>query len=72
MLSLAEESRPLATLIEDHAHTGSVAFLSGPEGGLSASEDRAARAAGWAPATLGGRVLRAETAALSALVRALA
>ncbi len=72
VLSLAAESRPLASLIEEHAPTGTVAFLSGPEGGLSASEDRAARAAGWKPATLGGRVLRAETAALSALVRALA
>ena len=72
VLSLAAESRPLGSLIEAHASTGSVAFLSGPEGGLSASEDRAARAAGWKPATLGGRVLRAETAALSALVRALA
>ncbi len=72
VLSLAEESRPLASLIEEHAQAGSVAFLSGPEGGLSATEDRSARAAGWKPATLGGRVLRAETAALSALVRALA
>ena len=72
VLSLAAESQPLGSLIEEHASTGSVAFLSGPEGGLSASEDRTARAAGWKPATLGGRVLRAETAALSALVRALA
>ena len=72
VLSLAAESRPLLSLIEEHGPTGSIAFLSGPEGGLSASEDRSARAAGWKPATLGERVLRAETAALSALVRALA
>ena len=72
VLSLAAESRPLVSLIGEHGPTGSIAFLSGPEGGLSASEDQSARAAGWKPATLGGRVLRAETAALSALVRALA
>jgi len=42
--------------------------LSGPEGGLSRDEDDQARAAGFAPITLGARVLRAETAALAALV----
>jgi 16S rRNA (uracil1498-N3)-methyltransferase len=51
------------------AHTP-VWFLSGPEGGLSPSEDAAARAAGFVPVTLGPRVLRAETAALAALVQA--
>ncbi len=44
-------------------------FLSGPEGGLAPAEEAAARAAGFAPVTLGRRVLRAETAALSALAR---
>jgi 16S rRNA (uracil1498-N3)-methyltransferase len=42
--------------------------LSGPEGGLSAGEEQAAIAQGFAPLTLGPRVLRAETAALAALV----
>ena len=42
-------------------------FLSGPEGGLTASEEALAVAAGFAPVTLGPRVLRAETAALTAL-----
>jgi 16S rRNA (uracil1498-N3)-methyltransferase len=42
-------------------------FLSGPEGGLSASEESAAMAAGFAPVSLGPRVLRSETAALTAL-----
>jgi 16S rRNA (uracil1498-N3)-methyltransferase len=43
--------------------------LSGPEGGLSAAEEaRALDEGGFAPATLGPRVLRAETAALAALV----
>lgn len=42
--------------------------LSGPEGGLSAAEEQAAIAQGFAPLTLGPRVLRAETAALAAVV----
>lgn len=45
-----------------------VSFLSGPEGGLSPTEEDAAIAAGFAPVTLGPRVLRAETAPLAALV----
>ena len=44
-----------------------VTFLSGPEGGLSATEESAARANGFQAVTLGPRVLRAETAALAAL-----
>ncbi len=47
-------------------------FLSGPEGGLSAAEEAAAMAAGFAPVSLGPRVLRAETAALFALASLLA
>ena len=43
--------------------------LSGPEGGLSSDEDAQARAAGFSAITLGPRVLRAETAALAALVQ---
>ena len=41
--------------------------LSGPEGGLSPAEEAAARAAGFVPARLGVRVLRAETAPLAVL-----
>ena len=46
--------------------------LSGPEGGLSPAEEAAAAACGFAPVTLGLRVLRSETAALTALARLLA
>jgi 16S rRNA (uracil1498-N3)-methyltransferase len=49
------------------AGTGAVVFLSGPEGGLSAAEEDLALAQGFAPVTLGPRVLRAETAPLAAL-----
>ena len=70
VLSLADGSQPLATVLSGQpAHTP-VWFLSGPEGGLSPSEDTAAREAGFVPVTLGPRVLRAETAALAALVLA--
>jgi 16S rRNA (uracil1498-N3)-methyltransferase len=44
-----------------------VKLLSGPEGGLSPAEEAAAMAAGFSRATLGPRVLRAETAPLAAL-----
>ena len=46
---------------------GAVELLIGPEGGLSAMEHEAARAAGFVGVTLGPRVLRTETAALVAL-----
>jgi 16S rRNA (uracil1498-N3)-methyltransferase len=41
--------------------------LSGPEGGLTAAEEAAARAAGFGAYSLGTRVLRADTAPLAAL-----
>jgi 16S rRNA (uracil1498-N3)-methyltransferase len=42
-------------------------LLNGPEGGLTDTEDAAARAKGFVALSLGDRVLRAETAALAAL-----
>ena len=69
LLSLHASSRPLSAANERPA-TGTpaaVTFLSGPEGGLSASEEALALDAGFAPVTLGPRVLRAETAPLAAL-----
>jgi 16S rRNA (uracil1498-N3)-methyltransferase len=45
-------------------------FLCGPEGGLSPAEEAAAIAQGFAPVSLGARILRSETAALNALVQA--
>ncbi|HSC79134.1 MAG TPA: 16S rRNA (uracil(1498)-N(3))-methyltransferase [Chitinolyticbacter sp.] len=54
------------------AHVASVAVLIGPEGGLSAAEEDAARAAGYTALVLGPRVLRTETAAatVAALLQA--
>jgi 16S rRNA (uracil1498-N3)-methyltransferase len=66
ILSLAEGTRPAhEAMADDHR---AIWVLSGPEGGLSASEEKEAIARGFAPLTLGQRVLRAETAALAALV----
>ena len=73
ILSLGEGTQPLAQALSPGTDTTTpVVFLSGPEGGLSPAEDAQARAAGWQPVTLGGRILRAETAALAALVQATA
>lgn len=65
VLSLAEGTRRIAEIAPD---ARGVLVLSGPEGGLSGSEEQEAIARGFAPVTLGTRVLRAETAALAALV----
>lgn len=46
---------------------GGFVFLSGPEGGLSTTEEQSALEAGWTAITLGARVLRADTAPLAAL-----
>jgi 16S rRNA (uracil1498-N3)-methyltransferase len=71
VLSLAEGSRPLPDVLREQPAGTPVLFLSGPEGGLSPQEEAQARAAGFLPVGLGPRVLRAETAALAALVSAL-
>ncbi len=47
--------------------TKSVQILVGPEGGFSANEVADAVAAGYAPVSLGSRILRAETAAIAAV-----
>jgi len=68
LLSLHDGTRPL---IEAVASSGALTFLSGPEGGLSTAEEAAAVACGFAPVTLGPRVLRAETAPLAVLAAVL-
>lgn len=63
VLSLSEGTQPLSQMPKDEP----VTVLSGPEGGLSPTEEACALAAGFAPVTLGARVLRAETAPLAVL-----
>ena len=58
---------PVAEPLASHARPGSLAFLIGPEGGLSDAEVEQARAAGFHAARLGPRVLRTETAPVVAL-----
>ena len=65
VLSLAEGAQAVREVAQnrfDHAWV-----LSGPEGGLSTAEEKDAISRGFAPLSLGSRVLRAETAALAAL-----
>ncbi|MEO8247739.1 MAG: 16S rRNA (uracil(1498)-N(3))-methyltransferase [Burkholderiales bacterium] len=64
LLSLRGDGAP----VSEAARAGAaLCVLSGPEGGISAAEEDAALAAGFAPFSLGLRVLRAETAPLAAL-----
>ena len=67
----ADESRLLLSLRQAQPLQGSTAggllCLSGPEGGLTESEEAAAQAQGFVPVSLGTRVLRADTAPLALL-----
>ena len=64
VLSLREGNQPLRLVAGD---AQAVWVLHGPEGGLTAQEEDWALAQGWKPASLGSRVLRAETASVAAL-----
>ena len=66
LLSLQDGTQPLAQAV-NITDGVPLLFLSGPEGGLSPSEEAAAIASGFKPVTLGPRVLRAETAPLACL-----
>lgn len=64
LLSLAEQAQPIRAAA---GAAGPILLLSGPEGGLTPPEEDLALGAGFRRATLGPRVLRAETAPLAAL-----
>ena len=66
VLSLAPGSRPLLQVAATDP-AAPLLLVHGPEGGLSPQEEQALLAQGYAPVTLGPRVLRAETAAIAAL-----
>lgn len=53
------------SLVPGAESNGSLTALIGSEGGWTDAELEAARAAGWKVVTLGGRILRAETAAIA-------
>lgn len=67
----AEESQDLKSLLKTTAPQAHFIGLVGPEGGFTEDEVVSARAAGFAPLSLGRRILRAETAGitLSALIQ---
>ena len=67
VLSFADDAQDAATLVAG-ASGRLVTVLSGPEGGLSATEEAASLNCGFVPLSLGPRVLRAETAAIAALI----
>jgi 16S rRNA (uracil1498-N3)-methyltransferase len=62
-----EKSQGLQGIVHAPDHPCSVMILIGPEGGFSKEEAEQAKAAGFQPITLGKRILRAETAALTAV-----
>jgi 16S rRNA (uracil1498-N3)-methyltransferase len=65
VLSLATDAQPL---LEGRAATRKEwIVLSGPEGGLDEREEKTALDSGFAPVSLGPRILRAETAPLAVL-----
>jgi len=69
LLTPAEGSRSLAAMLasDGAGATSTFTLLVGPEGGFDPDEVRIARLAGFAGCRLGPRVLRTETAALTAL-----
>jgi 16S rRNA (uracil1498-N3)-methyltransferase len=62
--SLAPGARPLREILRARPEIESATMLIGPEGDFTVEETTAAIDAGFIPATLGGIVLRVETAAL--------
>lgn len=62
-----ETSRGLARLREDNSNLESLLLVVGPEGGFTPDEVREAAASGFHSVRLGKRILRTETAAVTAL-----
>ena len=69
LLSETEQDRTIASVLKKAAPDGpsTYALAIGPEGGWTAEEMDLFTAQDWQPVTLGPRILRAETAAISAI-----
>ncbi len=67
LLSLSGTAASAARYAQQLPQSEPLTLLSGPEGGLSETEEFQAVAAGFVPLSLGPRVLRAETAAVAAV-----
>lgn len=67
VLAESEQSASLADVVKVHPHDESLALAVGPEGGWAEDEMRLFAESGWTAASLGERILRAETAAIASL-----
>ncbi|MFZ0731184.1 MAG: RsmE family RNA methyltransferase [Candidatus Sulfotelmatobacter sp.] len=67
VLSESEEQSSLRELLDSHPSEGATLLAIGPEGGWTEDELQLFRENGWASATLGRTILRAETAAIAAV-----
>ena len=67
VLAETEEEMPLKKALRPHSSEGEVLLAFGPEGGWTEYEFDLFRKTGWITASLGGYILRAETAAVAAL-----
>lgn len=62
-----EDRQGLKQVLQSNLNTYSILIIIGPEGGISEAELDKARSGGAVPVSLGRRILRAETAGLTAL-----
>ena len=62
-----EDRQGLKQVLQSNLKTDSILIIIGPEGGISEAELDKARSGGAVPVSLGRRILRAETAGLTAL-----
>ncbi len=58
------DKNPLRDVLRSKGNYGQVTLMVGPEGGFEAEEVRRAEERGFIPITLGGRIMRTETAAI--------
>jgi 16S rRNA (uracil1498-N3)-methyltransferase len=72
VLSETEKEAMLRQVLQSHFREGTVVLALGPEGGWAEEEISAFRQAGWLSASLGGTILRTETAAIAAMAVTLA
>lgn len=66
LLSESERQLRLKDALHGHSPSGDIILAIGPEGGWTKEEEDLFQRAGWASASLGSAILRAETAAISA------
>jgi len=72
VLAEADEEMPLKNALRPYSSDGEVVLAFGPEGGWTEYELDLFHKAGWITASLGGNILRTETAAIAALAVVLA